>query len=284
MVLLPIAIDDSLVNLTFTDVVGQQSFIMVQSRTQRAKGDPRDFLLQLGDAYHRQVWLLMNLTLVTVAILVCLSSNRSMRWKRIKRNWRIRLKRLLVWTSRFYLSLLDRSNFNVTNFKRSVLVGSTLIGVSILNYIAMNTLGTQLVLASHNLFESLTHLSQAPPGVRIVWSLAGYASSFFRDPKNDLANEVYRNHMELAILVDDKTMVDAFPVIFSSDNIVHFEAEWWWSFVRRVVCHFSNQFNQDTNKQIEFYEIKLNELKLTSFAYVMNRFLDQSIKNLINDR
>ena len=286
MALFPIAIDNSMVNVSFTDIVGQQNFIMIQVKRNSNIGDSRDFLLQLVDAYQRPVWLLINSTLIIVAILVCMSSNRSMRLKRIRRNIRIRFKRLLVWTSRLYLSLLDRTDFSVSNFKRSILVGSILIGVSLFSAIAINTLGTQLVFISCHLYESLTELAQTKPGLHMMWTIGGYAYTYFQDSQNKLANLVYRRHIENQLIVDDKSMMATLAkYLDTDDDIIFIEGEYWWQYIRRVACNSLNLFTADqSDKRIEFYETTLDELKQVSYAYVINRKLDFAVKNLVIGR
>ena len=280
MMVFPMAIDNSITNVTFTRVVGDEKFVISQPIPETV-GEPHDFLLQVVNSYEPLVWWLIHLTIMTLAfVVVSMSGGRTRRHRRttsiFKRLLKKKMKPFIEWIIRFYMTILDRSQFETTNRKLTFIFGSTLLGIFLFNTIGMLDLGTKLIVPTSNLFNSMSDLLDAPPGrVSMAWNPTSFALIYFKSRSNPIANKIYQKHIERNMIIRNTFDVN----LLQDKSAVVIESFYMWIKLRRYLCTLATNY---FGKVIKARTIYLKGLRPSPAGYPLNRHVNGSVRTLVD--
>ena len=280
MMMIPTVIDTSIPNVTFTQAVGEDKYVISQPIIE-TNGEPHDLLLQVVNSYEPLVWWLIHLTIMILAAIVVGMSGRRRRRRRttsmVKTVFKKKIKPLIAWIMKFYLTIVDRTQFEASNRKLTFIFGATLIGIFLFNIIGMNDLGTKLIVPTSYFFDSMSDLLMTPPGeVKMTWICTSNALTYFTSQSNMLANKIYQKHIATNKIISFKSY-DVNQ--FKQSTSVMIESGYIWSDLSRYLCIIATNY---FGKVIKWRTVTLGGMKPIPVGYIFNHEVKDSVLTLVD--
>ena len=246
-----------------------------------------DFLVQFQKAFDSTIWWSMFLLFTLIAAILSVIDVKRRRHRINRSGHQLRLiLRWFRWFSKLILAtLLKRFNFEVKYLKQVLLIGSSILFIVVMQSIATNMLGANLVVVVRNLLSELIELIEASPGtVYVTWLANSVSLSLFRSNQHLMAKKVYEmyaNEMTLLNLVQMNTPNSDGRqfngLAENSENWVLIEDSVSLVAIRPVFCKMFHYVNSN----IKMKQVTLKNIGSNDYSYGMNAKLSPDMKQLI---
>lgn len=254
--------------------------VFLESVEAKGRDEIIDFFVQLVQMYSRDIWLLfLNVVLVIMLLLFIIR-----KWRKISREVKFKLNAMKVLShlSSMLWQLLripvNQPDIQFKKYKARIIVLSFLIMILFTNIMALNLLGTTLVVHEEYTLKSFGELL-TKPNYFVHWLSNSYLLPRFvnaKDPDN-IFFKIYRQFKRNnSIFEMSATITDiGIKELFTKSGALLIEEEFFMSFMCLFAC------SAIVNKDLQLRKTVIKGLR-TRFAYGYNKRIDPVLRQWLN--